>query len=186
MDFWEIYDRYYARVRGYAASMLRDSPASDDVVQETFLRAQTQVDSMREPEKVAAWLFRVAHNLCVDQLRARQASKVDESVDIETAGAVRVDASVQSDLERGEMSACVRSKVDELPETDRSVILLCDIAGLSQDEIAHVLGIEVGAVKVRLHRARKKLRVLLESACAFERDGRNVLVCEPKPPAPRT
>ena len=182
MDFWEIYDRYYARVRGYAASMLRDGPASDDVVQETFLRAQVHLESVREPDKVAAWLFRVAHNLCMDLLRARQASRIDPAADVETARSARVEACVQSELERGEMTACVRAKVDQLPETDRSVILLCDIAGLSQEDIAHVLGIEVGAVKVRLHRARKKLRALLESACSFERDERNVLVCEPKRP----
>jgi RNA polymerase sigma-70 factor, ECF subfamily len=92
------------------------------------------------------------------------------------------EASVQVDLERREMSACVRAKVDELPDTDRSVILLYDIGGLSHEEISTVLGVEAGAVKVRLHRARKKLRALLERGCAFERDGRNVLVCEPKPP----
>jgi len=137
---------------------------------------------VREPDKVAAWLFRVAHNLCIDQLRARQASRVDQAADVETARAARVEACAQSELERGEVSACVRSKVDQLPETDRSIILLCDIAGLSQEEIAHVLGIGVGAVKVRLHRARKKLRAVLESDCSFERDGRNVLVCEPKSP----
>ncbi len=185
MDFWEIYDRHYARVRGYAASMLRDDSASDDVVQETFLRAQAHLESVREPDKVAAWLFRVAHNLCMDSLRARRASRIDPAADIETARAARVEACAQSDLERGEMSACVRAKVGELPETDRSIILLCDLAGLSQEEIAQVLGIGVGAVKVRLHRARKKLRAVLESACSFERDGRNVLVCEPKAPRPR-
>jgi len=182
VDFWEIYDRYYARVRGYAASMLRDGSGSDDVVQETFLRAHSHLESVREPDKVAAWLFRVAHNLCMDQLRAKQASRIDQGADVETARAARVEACAQSELERGEMSACVRAKVDQLPETDRSVILLCDIAGLSQEEIAHVLGIEVGAVKVRLHRARKKLRAVLESACSFERDERDVLVCEPKLP----
>jgi RNA polymerase sigma-70 factor, ECF subfamily len=181
VDFWEIYDRYYARVRGYAASMLRDGSASDDVVQETFLRAQTRLESMREPDKVAAWLFRVAHNLCMDQLRARKASRIDPETDPEAAADCG-SGSVQRDLERGEMSACVREKVDHLPETDRSVILLYDIMALSHQEIADVLGIEVGAVKVRLHRARRKLRALLQGSCTFERDERDVLVCEPKPP----
>jgi RNA polymerase sigma-70 factor, ECF subfamily len=152
------------------------------VVQETFLRAQSNLESVREPDKMAAWLFRVAHNLCMDQLRARQASRIDQAADVEMARGARVEACAQSELERSEMSVCVRSKVDQLPDTDRSVILLCDIAGLSQDEIARVLGIGVGAVKVRLHRARKKLRAVLECDCSFERDGRNVLVCEPKVP----
>ena len=60
------------------------------------------------------------------------------------------------------------------------VILLYDIAGLSHAEIASVLDIEAGAVKVCLHRARTKLRALLEGVCSFEHDERNVLVCEPK------
>ena len=180
MDFWEIYDRHYSRVLGYATSMLRDRTAADDVVQETFIRAQANLDSLRDPAKVLAWLLRIAHNLCMDQLRARQASRIEQAADPETAPAARVEPRVQSDLERGEMSACVRGKVDALPDTDRSVILLYDISGLSQEEIAGILGIEVGAVKVRLHRARRKLRALLEDACSFERDERNVLVCEPK------
>ncbi len=182
MDFWELYDRYYTRVRAYATSMLRNPAAGDDVVQETFLRAQTSLDSVRDQAKVLAWLLRIAHNLCMDHLRAAQASRIDQAADPETATAARVEPCVQSDLERGEMSACVREQVDQLPDTDRSVILLYDISGLSQEEIAGVLDIEVGAVKVRLHRARKKLRARLESACSFDRDVRNILICEPKRP----
>lgn len=181
MDFWEIYDRHYSRVRAYAASMLRDPAAADDVVQDTFIRAQANVEGLREPAKVLGWLLRIAHNLCIDRLRARQAARIDAAADPERAPAACVGACVQSDLERAEMSACVRDKVDQLPETDRWAILLYDIAGLSHDEIASVLDIDAGAVKVRLHRARKKLRVLLEAACVFEHDERNVLVCEPKP-----
>jgi RNA polymerase sigma-70 factor, ECF subfamily len=181
MDFWELYDRYYSRVRGYATSMLRDPAASDDVVQETFMRAQASLDDLREPEKVPAWLFRIAHNLCMDQLRARRSSRIEPGADPETLGACD-EASVQRDLERGQMSACVRAKIDRLPEHHRAVILLFDIQGLSHQEIADVLGIETGTVKVRLHRARGKLRAVLEGDCSFERDERNVLVCEPKPP----
>jgi RNA polymerase sigma-70 factor (ECF subfamily) len=181
MDFWELYDRYYSRVRGYATSMLRDPAASDDVVQETFMRAQANLGDLREPEKVPAWLFRIAHNLCIDQLRARRASRIDAAADLDAAGACD-GASVQRDLERGQMSACVRSKIDQLPEHHRAVILLYDIQGLTHQEIADVLQVEVGAVKVRLHRARRKLRAVLEDGCAFERDERDVLVCEPKLP----
>jgi RNA polymerase sigma-70 factor (ECF subfamily) len=182
MDFWELYDRHYSRVRAYAKSMLRDAAAADDVVQETFIRAQANVEGLREPAKVLGWLLRITHNLCIDVLRARQAARIDGEADPELAPAARVEASVQSDLERAEMSACVRDKVEQLPETDRWAILLYDIAGLSHAEIASVLDIEVGAVKVRLHRARTKLRTLLEDACAFDHDERNVLVCEPKRP----
>ena len=181
MDFWECYDRYYSRVHGYATSMLRDPSAADDVVQETFLRAQANLDALREPERLPAWLFRIAHNLCLDHLRARQASRIDLDADPERSGACDP-RSAARDLERGRMSACVREKIDELPENDRAVILLFDIMELSHEEIANVLGIEAGAVKVRLHRARKKLRRILEGACSFTRDEQDVLVCEPVTP----
>ncbi len=181
MDFWEIYDRYYSRVHGYASSMLRDRGAADDVVQETFLRAQVNLEVLREPEKLSAWLFRIAHNLCMDHLRARQSSRVDFDADPESACACEA-SRAERDLERDEMSSCVRSKIDLLPVNDRAVILLYDLKEFSQQEIADVLGIEVGAVKVRLHRGRKRLRAVLESDCTFTRDDRNVLVCDPKPP----
>ena len=183
MDFWEIYERHYSRVHGYASSMLRDRAAADDVVQETFLRAQASLDVLRESEKLRAWLFRIAHNLCMDHLRSRRSSCVESDADPESAG--REASRVEHDLERAEMSSCVRAKVDSLPATDRAVILLYDLKELSQQEIADVLGIEVGTVKVRLHRARKKLRAVLEKECSFSRDETNVLVCDPKPPGTR-
>jgi RNA polymerase sigma-70 factor (ECF subfamily) len=181
MDFWEVYDRYYSRVHAYAASMLRDSTSSDDVVQETFMRAQAHLDGLREPDRMVGWLFRIAHNVCMDHLRARHSSHIDSEVEPETACGCEA-GSVQRDLERREMSACVHDKIDHLPATDRAVVLLFDIMGLSHQEVAEVLGIDPGTAKVRLHRARTKLRALLQNACSFERDEENVLVCEPKVP----
>lgn len=119
MDFWELYDRHYSRVRAYARSMLRDAAAADDVVQETFLRAQTNVEGLRERDKVLGWLLRITHNLCIDALWARQSARIDAAADPELAPAARVEPSVQLYLERAEMSACVRDQVNHLPETDR-------------------------------------------------------------------
>jgi RNA polymerase sigma-70 factor (ECF subfamily) len=181
MDFWEVYDRYYSRVRAYAASMLHDSTSADDVVQETFMRAQAHLEGVRDPDRIVAWLFRIAHNVCMDYLRARQSSRIDPDAEPETACGCAA-GSVQRDLERREMSACVRDKIDHLSATDRAVVLLYDITGLSHQEVAEVLGIDPGTAKVRLHRARTKLRALLEDACSFEHDEEDVLVCEPRLP----
>lgn len=181
MEFWELYDRHHARVRAYAVSMLRDAAAGDDAVQETFLRAQTHLTSLRELDKAAAWLLRIAHNICLDQLRATRAARVDPDAETDAALASEAD-SVEHELERAEMTACVRAQIDRLPEAPRAVILLYDILGLSHHDVASVLGVDVGAAKVRLHRARRKLRALLEGACSFDHDTHDVLVCEPKGP----
>jgi RNA polymerase sigma-70 factor (ECF subfamily) len=86
-------------------------------------------------------------------------------------------------LEQGEMSACVQRYIEELPDSQRAVILLHDLEGMTNPEIAEMLGCSVGAVKIRLHRARAKLKSALQSACAFSTDQRGVFVCEPKPAA---
>ena len=75
---------------------------------------------------------------------------------------------------------CVQVEIDRLPESLRTVLFLSDVMEFSHREIAEVVGITVENVKVRLHRARKKLKELLEQKCTFETDERNVLVCEPK------
>ena len=78
------------------------------------------------------------------------------------------------------MGECVQGQVNLLPESLRTVLVLFDIMEFSHQEIADILGITVKNVKVKLHRARKKLKPILEETCVFERDERNVLICVPK------
>jgi RNA polymerase sigma-70 factor (ECF subfamily) len=78
------------------------------------------------------------------------------------------------------MSACVQRYVVNLSDTYRAAILLHDCHGLSGPEIAAVLDVPLPTVKIRLHRARERLRAALESGCTFSCDERGVLVCEPK------
>ncbi len=91
-----------------------------------------------------------------------------------------VDESVQKAFEQHQMSECVQVEIDRLPESLRTVLLMADRMEFSHREIAEILGITVENVKVRLHRARKRLKELLERKCTFETDERNVLVCQPK------
>ena len=77
------------------------------------------------------------------------------------------------------MSRCVQDQLHLLPEAQRSVILFADVMDFSHQEIANILGLTVENVKVRLHRARKKFKAILEEKCTFEVDERNVLVCDP-------
>ena len=83
------------------------------------------------------------------------------------------------------MSHCVLGLVDRLPPAHRAVILLGELRDLSDREIAGALGITLEAAKMRLHRARKELRKLLEGSCALYRDDRNELACEPREPSRR-
>ena len=80
------------------------------------------------------------------------------------------------------MNGCIREIIDSLPEAYRSVIVLGEIEGLKDAEIAEILGVTLRTAKMRLHRARTKLRGELKAACVFYRDERNELACDRKPP----
>ena len=77
------------------------------------------------------------------------------------------------------MGACVQDKIKLLPESYQTVLVLFDLMEFSHQEISEIIDISVDNVKVRLHRARKKLKTILEKECRFEVDERNVLVCDP-------
>ena len=179
MEFFEIYDQYYQRVRNFILSSVRDEWAADDLTQETFIRVQKNLNTLKDSSKLTSWIFRIAHNLCRDHFRNLKRTSSHEC-ELDEARDVFKEAMVQKKLEQREMSSCVQDVVRLLPESFRSVITLFDMAELSHREIADILDTTVENVKVRLHRARKELRALLEKKCTFEVDERNVLTCEPE------
>jgi RNA polymerase sigma-70 factor (ECF subfamily) len=183
MEFWEIYDQYYGKVRKFILALVKDEWAADDLIQETFLRIQEKLNTLRDPSKISSWIFSIAHHLCQDHFRQLKKAQKKESIDeekIENLGDALVqEAFIQKELEQHEMGQCVQNQIDLLPHSLRTVLVLFDIMEFNHQEIADTLGITIQNVKVRLHRARRKLKAVLEERCAFERDERNVLVCSP-------
>jgi RNA polymerase sigma-70 factor (ECF subfamily) len=183
MEFWEIYDPYYARVRKFILALVKEPWTADDLIQETFLRVQQNLGTLKDSSKLSSWIYRIAYNLCQDHFRQRKAGRKKECTGLEQTedlgeGLIQ-EGFIQKELEQREMGRCVQSQIGLLPEPLRAVLVLFDIMECSHQEIADILGITVTNVKVRLHRAREKLKPILEEKCAFERDERNVLVCTP-------
>jgi RNA polymerase sigma-70 factor (ECF subfamily) len=178
MDFFQLYDEYYIRVRKFILASVRDEWVADDLTQEAFVRIQKNLDGLKDSSKVSSWIFRIAYNLCQDHFRSRKKSSSDEH-EFREEMAAHSGPLAQKELEQGEMGDCVRNVVNLLPESLRTVIVLYDMMDCRQQEIAEILGTSVENVKVRLHRARKKLKVLLQERCTFEVDERSVLVCDP-------
>jgi RNA polymerase sigma-70 factor (ECF subfamily) len=177
MNFLEIHDQFYERVRKFILASVRDESAADDLVQEAFMKIQQNLESVRDPGKVSSWVFRIAHNLCQDHFRTQKKLSSHEEIH---EGLVNLqETPLQKRMEQSEMSQCVQNQLNLLPESLRSVLILSDVVELSQQEIADILGLTTENVKVRLHRARKKFSAILKEECTFELDERNILVCEP-------
>jgi RNA polymerase sigma-70 factor (ECF subfamily) len=139
-------------------------------------------------------VYRIATNTALDRLRRRgkPADSVDPSV-ADYAAAAEGNRNVWTDeirqtLEgrviRDEMNACIGDVVNRLPENYRTVIILGDLEGFPDKEIAEILGLSLRNAKIRLHRARVQLRKYLEKACVFYRSEENELACDRKGPFP--
>jgi RNA polymerase sigma-70 factor (ECF subfamily) len=134
---------------------------------------------VRDPEKISSWVFRIAYNLCHDHFRQSKRSSLNNRL-IQAEIPTFKEAMVQKVLEQNQMGQCVQDKMDLLPKDYSTVLILSDIMAFSQQEIAEILSTSVANVKVRVHRARKKMRTILEEHCSLGLDERSVLVCEPK------
>jgi RNA polymerase sigma-70 factor (ECF subfamily) len=137
------------------------------VVQETFLKAYRFWDKYEKGTNIRAWLFRIMKNSYIN--RYRKESKEPETVDYEEIQnfyhTIRYGATDQNDLQEkifgGLFEDDVARALEELPEDFRTVVILCDIEGLSYEEIAEFVDCPVGTVRSRLHRGRKILRTRL-------------------------
>ena len=91
--------------------------------------------------------------------------------------------SPEQELIRDEMGDCIRRLIGQLPDKHRTVLVLGELGGFNDDEVAQTLGTSRGNARVRLHRARAQLKKALEAHCDFSRNEDNEFVCEPKPAA---
>lgn len=176
------------RLRAYIARMIGKADMAADLAQETFARAHAARETFRGDSQLSTWLFAIATHVCLDYLKRAEHRRLKVTppetlvaIAAGDEGGPRLSAALLHD--QAEMGACVRHFIDELPADHRLALLLHDIEGMTNSEVAAALGCTVATVKIRVHRARQKLRALLEQHCTFDRDARNVFVCEPKPPA---
>ena len=179
---------FRAHVQRHLLAMVRDKPLAEELTQDTYARALERIDQLRDPQAALAWLYRIATTVALDRLRQRRPPTVSLDTVTPAGGEAEQVAErerplslLEGELESSEMSACVQSYLAALPDDYRVAILLHDAHGLSNPEIAELLGCSLATAKIRVHRARARLRETLSTACAFEIDERGVLVCERQP-----
>lgn len=175
-------EKYRPRITRYIRYLLHDAAEAEDLTQETLLRAFQQQETLRDPSALEGWIYRIATHVSLDRLRQRKRTS-GRHIDLpaeEMPIVDRVQPSPFTVIQQSEMSDCVNRYVTELRDGYKAVVLLHDANGLTADEIATLLGLPLTTVKMRLHRARQRLKVALNNACEFGRDDRGVFICEAK------
>lgn len=171
----ELVDRYQTQIVNYVCRMLGNYEDAVDLSQDVFLKAYSALDSYRPQYPFPAWLFRIARNAAIDEIRKRRLTTVslDAPKEFEDGSAAREVESPGLDPEDSylgfEFADRVSAAIDELPDKYREPIVLRHAGDLSYEEIAEALELPIGTVKTRIFRARDALRQSL--ADVFEEDG---------------
>ncbi len=163
--FDALVERYGRRVYAMAYRMAGSEADAKDLAQEAFIRVWRSLSRLRPDVPLEGWLYRTVTNLFIDLLRRRRGLRIqslDEPVATDRGELARERADASADVERTVLGAMVDRRVQQalmsLPPDVRMVVVLADVEGYAYEEIASMMGIPVGTVKSRLHRARLALR----------------------------
>jgi RNA polymerase sigma-70 factor (ECF subfamily) len=186
-DFRKIYDEYYQRIVQYLTRIVGPNDA-EDIAQDVFDKINSGLGGFQGKSKLSTWIYRIATNTMIDRLRsaaykhATVNSAIEDAADPKAQGVWGNQKPPATDqvVIRKEMSECVNEFIDNLPPDYKTVIVLSELEGLAIKEIAEILGISVNNAKIRLHRARAKLKAALNEGCDFYHDERNTLACDRK------
>ena len=150
--FDELYKRHRQPLFNFICRLLQDAALAEDVFQETYMRVLENADRFKPRAKFSTWLYTVAHNLCMDELRRQRMSIPAEKMAAPPA------RDPHDHLLAREEAAAAHQLLAALQPHLRAVVVLRVLRDCSQEETAKIVGVPVGTVKSRLHHALKQLR----------------------------
>ena len=164
--FEQLVRLYEKRVYALTSRMCHNPADAEEAAQEAFLAAWQGLPFFRGDSSFSTWLYRLASNVCVDVLRREGRHQAAASLDDEDAAIDLPDHSLSphDEAERSELRRQIEAGLAALPPDYRQVLILRELHQRSYDEIADILSLDLGTVKSRINRGRKRLRkILLES-----------------------
>ncbi|KAF1084131.1 ECF RNA polymerase sigma-E factor [Sporotomaculum syntrophicum] len=161
--FDELVRRYEGKIYGLAYRFMGNHADASDLAQDTFIRVYQALTGFRGDAAFSTWLYRIATNICRDELRKRQRRRsvsMDEMIDFSPTNMPAADGSYSPEeiVQRREMQRQVQLCLNELSDDHRLILILREIQGLSYEEIATALQCSIGTVKSRISRARSALK----------------------------
>ena len=158
--FGEIYKLYFAKIYKYCKFNTNDEDEAQDICQETFVKAWKNIkkfDSNRENWSIQAFLFTIARNLIIDKSRKKKDLHINEYLEIET------NENFYENIEKENNINIVKQALSKLEEIERQIIILRYFEEMDTKQIANILGIKDGALRVRLHRTMEKMKQITEN-----------------------
>jgi RNA polymerase sigma-70 factor, ECF subfamily len=168
-----IWHEFAEKLGQFIRARVSDPATAEDILQDVFVKIQQRLGQLQDPAKLQNWIYLIARNAVIDHYRTRKETvEVPETLPAEPA---------ENDPEIEGLKASFRQMIYSLPEPYRDALVLTELEGLTQKDLAERLGISVSGAKSRVQRAREQLKEMLHKCCTFEFDRRGGLIdCTPR------
>jgi RNA polymerase sigma-70 factor (ECF subfamily) len=172
LEFKSIYEAFRPKILRYLTRVVGEADA-EDLTQEVLIKVSDALPDFRGESQLSTWIYRIATNAALDRLRSPsykrviQDCSVSDVAEIDDRKALTGEKTplVEPQIFRKEMNECVQGYIQKLPENYRVVLVLSEFEGLKDNEIAEALEISLSTAKIRLHRAKERLKEELSTNC---------------------
>jgi len=179
-DTERVWRELHGNIRGFVSRRVRQPADVDDIVQRVFLHVHRALPTLRNADRLHAWIYQMTRRAIADHYRAPATRReVPAGAALDVVPPNVPDAASDRDDERSalrELAGCLQPLLDDLAEADREALRLVEVDGLTQAEAARRLGLSVSGMKSRVQRARLRLRAAVEACCRVELDRRGGLI----------
>ena len=188
LQFSDIHNQFHQKILRYLERMVGKNQA-EDLAQEVFIKIDKALKDFKAESSLSTWIYKIATNTALDKIKSRSFKQDSKSVPLEKitdepqADNITIEdttLSAEREAIRNEMTECIREFVDRLPQEYKTVIILSEIKDLKNQQIADILALTLDNVKIRLHRARTRLKAEFEAGCDFYHDQQGDLACDRK------
>ncbi len=169
-----IWKEYHDKLHGFILSRVNEASIADDILQDVFMRILSRIDSLKDCDKLQSWIYQIARNAIIDYYRSQKTTSELPPTLIASEGE-------SSNVARKDIDACLMPMIRSLPDPYQEAVLLSEIEGRTQKEVAEKQGISLSGAKSRVQRGRVMLKEMMFGCCSFEFDKRgNVIDYERK------
>ncbi len=164
--FGELLRRYERQLAAFFYRLLRDEEGARDLVMDTFLRVYKAAHRYEPRAKFSTYIYQIARNLFINESQKRDFRKTDSLDEINENSSLQLmdeELDPEQELSRREQSDLVSRALSELPEDQRTILILVEYQELSYERVAQIMDCSIGTVKSRMHRARQKVREWMEN-----------------------
>lgn len=159
----KVWHEYHSRLRSFIKSRIIDDTATDDTLQNVFLKMHAGLASLKDETRLKSWLYQIARNAIIDYFRAQKPF-------VEIPEWLPQPETESGEKATQELSKCLQPMIQLLPENYREAVILSELQGLTQKEVAEVQGTSLSGAKSRVQRGRALLKKMLVNCCWLEFD----------------